>query len=125
MFEVNIEICTGATGYRVIMRTETADGKPHVKEFEAEQESTKTRSELTALLAALRTLNRPCMLTICPPSDYLHGPMVAGWLKKWQENDWKNVKGKTIRNADLWKQIQKEMSRHSVRYIFPGTGGKR
>ncbi|MFY9222491.1 MAG: RNase H family protein, partial [Blastocatellia bacterium] len=36
-----------------------------------------------------------------------------GWLKKWENKDWKNVK-----NLDLWQELLKLCEVHTVKFVW-------
>lgn len=61
---------------------------------------------------------------------YIDSPLICSafsnkWLDKWQENEWLNVKGKPVANAETWKllceQIEKSTKRLIVKDIEEST----
>lgn len=78
-------------------------------------ETTQNRAEMTALITALSTLSRPCVVEIVTSSQYL----VSGscqWLENWKRNDWKTKNNAPVKNADLWAAIDDMFQRHSVAF---------
>ncbi len=75
-----------------------------MKEMGEEEDITKNRLEVLALLKALQHLRKPCNLTIYTASAYITSAYDHGWLQNWIEHDFK-IKGKEIRHADLWRQV--------------------
>jgi ribonuclease HI len=116
MQDVNIYIYTeykgsfarGSGKWHALLECEAAiSGKIEtvtMKEIGAEEDITKNRLEVLALLKALQHLTKPCNLTIYTASAYITSAYDHGWLQNWIGHDFK-IKGKEIRHADLWKQV--------------------
>ena len=82
----------------------------------AEKETTNNRMELTAaltLLEQLAVLPRDPSLTIRTDSKYLIDGF-SKWINGWKRNGWKTSAKKDVKNADLWKRLDEEVSRHSI-----------
>ena len=75
-----------------------------MKEIGAEEDITKNRLEVLALLKALQHLTKPCNLVIYTNSAYITSAYDHGWLSKWIEHNFL-IKGKEIKHADLWRQV--------------------
>ncbi len=87
-----------------------------------EPESTNNRMELTAAIAALEALKRPCEVVLHTDSEYLKKG-ITEWLPKWRKNKWRRKTG-PIKNLDLWKRLNEEIQRHDVRWEWvPGHAG--
>lgn len=83
-----------------------------------EPESTNNRMELTAVVEGLRTLSRPCHVELFTDSVYV-GKGMTEWMDKWKSNGWKRREGKSlkpVKNEDLWRLLDQEMSRHRIKY---------
>ena len=83
-----------------------------------EQETTNNRMELTAVVEGLRTLKRPCRVELFTDSVYV-GKGMTEWMPNWKRNNWqRKEKGKLkpVKNVDLWKQLDEQISRHQVKY---------
>jgi len=39
------------------------------------------------------------------------------WIEKWQEQDWKNAKGKAVSNSEIWQMIWNLMKESGKRYV--------
>lgn len=92
----------GRFGYLIEM---TEGGKTASRAFRSRYENlTDNQAFLTALVRAGRYLSRLKVekIRIFTPNDYT----VANYysLKKWKEMGWKR-KDQTIKNADLWRQV--------------------
>lgn len=85
----------------------------HRKELSGgEVNSTNNRMELTAAIEALAALKTPCRVVLHTDSEYLQKGFTE-WMPKWRRNGWRR-KGGAIKNLDLWKRLDKEVSRHEV-----------
>lgn len=100
-------------------------GKTHEWQLHGKQDATAESNLLTALQAGLEILNRPCLLEIHTGSDYLTGPLKMGWLWNWKNNDWRNRKGKQIRNMEQWRQIDRLLASHAVRIVKEEYGNEK
>lgn len=56
--------------------------------------TTNNRMELTAVLMGLRALKHPTKLTVFTDSEYVAKPFSEGWLKGWQERNWRTNAGR-------------------------------
>lgn len=101
----------GPGGYGAILRCRGQE-----KELSGgEPETTNNRMELTAAIAGLQQLTRPCRVTVVTDSQYLVKGMTE-WLAGWQRNGWKNSKKEPVLNRDLWEQLVSLSSRHHLHW---------
>lgn len=118
----NLEIWTdgacsgnpGSGGYAALLKNngqvkELAGGFAH---------TTNNRMEITAAIAALELLNKPCNITFYSDSKYLVDAMSLGWAKKWQANGWMRTKKDKAINPDLWQRLLDLCAKHTVRFIW-------
>jgi ribonuclease HI len=77
-------------------------------------ETTNNRMELTAAIASLNALNRPCKVDLYTDSEYVKKG-ITEWLPGWKRNRWVR-KGGVIKNVDLWKALDEATSRHEVHW---------
>lgn len=90
----------------------------HTKEISgADPATTNNRMELTAAISALRTLKRPCEITLYTDSQYLRKGMTK-WLPGWQANDWRRGNGRPVENKDLWQELLRETKKHRVEWCW-------
>ena len=76
-----------------------------VKElFGGEPDTTNNRMELTAVIEALRALNRSCRVRIVTDSQYVQKG-VESWMADWKRRNWKTSAGKPVANRDLWEEL--------------------
>ena len=76
-------------------------------------ETTNNRMELTAVIEALRALNRPCEIEVNTDSKYVMQG-INEWMLNWKRNGWKTAAKKPVKNVDLWQQLDDEVERHDV-----------
>ena len=78
--------------------------------------TTNNRMELTAAIAGLESLPKPCKVTLYSDSQYLVQSVNQGWVNRWQANNWKRNKKDYALNVDLWKKILKLLDFHEVAF---------
>lgn len=66
--------------------------------------TTNNRMELTAVIEALRALNRPIAADIYTDSQYVRKGMTE-WLVGWKQRGWKTAARKPVKNDDLWREL--------------------
>lgn len=89
---------------------------PHEKKiYGSEAETTNNRMEMTAALEGLRTLKKPCKVTVYTDSVYLRDG-ITKWLAGWKRNNWKTAAKKPVKNQDIWQALDAEQSRHQVEW---------
>ncbi len=118
MNKVDVYIGASTSKYWASLQFEDGAGVVHEKKIRADRDSTINGNLIMAVTDAFRALNRPCMVDVHTRSEYIVEPFKNGWINNWERNDWKNAKGKTVRNAILWQGLREEMARHSVRFLY-------
>ena len=81
--------------------------------FGGASSTTNNRMELTAVIEALRALNRACHVRIVTDSQYVQKG-VQEWMAGWKRKHWKSSAGKPVANQDLWQTLDDELARHRV-----------
>lgn len=95
------------------------DTKGHKKELSGgEAETTNNRMELTGVIEALKSLKRPCAITLYTDSAYITNSVNKGWLAGWKRSGWKKKDKKPVENIDLWKEIDALLEIHEVSFIW-------
>lgn len=99
----------GPGGWGVLMRY----GK-HEKMFHGgELNTTNNRMEMMAAIKALGKLREPCKVELHTDSQYLQKG-ITEWLQSWKKRGWKKADNKPVKNADLWEQLDKEATKHTI-----------
>jgi ribonuclease HI len=89
----------------------------HMKEISGgEKNTTNQRMEMRAVIEALRVLKEPCAVIIHSDSAYVVNCFKQKWHVNWQKNGWRNSKGETVSNRDLWEDLLHEIARHKVKF---------
>ena len=88
----------------------------HVKElFGGEKETTNNRMELTAVIEALRLLNRPCKIVLHVDSSYVKDG-ITKWIDGWKAKNWRTANKQPVKNVDLWQALQEQIARHEIEW---------
>ena len=82
-----------------------------------EKETTNNRMELLGAINALAALKEPCEVSLYTDSQYLAKAINEGWLKGWKAKNWKRKDGE-LKNVDLWQELDKLLSIHSVKFFW-------
>lgn len=83
----------------------------------AERLTTNNRMELLAVIRGLEFLKRPCRVEVVTDSQYV-AQGISDWMPKWKANGWRRREGtqfKPLKNDDLWKRLDAQLSKHRVR----------
>ncbi|MBQ3934295.1 MAG: ribonuclease HI [Clostridia bacterium] len=79
-----------------------------------EPSTTNNRMELTAAIVGLEALKEPCSVLLVSDSRYLVDAIEKGWLRQWKFRHWKKADGSPVLNPDLWRRLDRQLSRHEV-----------
>ena len=82
-----------------------------------ETETTNNRMQLTAAIRALEALTRPCAVILYTDSKYMMDG-VQQWMPAWKARGWKTADKKPVKNQDLWQELDSQVQRHSVKFIW-------
>lgn len=81
--------------------------------FGGENLTTNNRMELKAAIEALQALSRPCQVVLHTDSRYVMDG-ITKWIHGWKKNGWRTADKKPVKNADLWQELERAMSRHDI-----------
>lgn len=91
----------------------------------AEANTTNNRMELTAALEGLKSLSRPCKVSLTTDSQYVRKG-ITEWIHGWKKKGWKNASRKPVKNADLWQQLDAACGEHEIEWHWvKGHSGHR
>ncbi len=79
------------------------------------RETTNNRMELTAAIKAIQAVKQSCTIELTTDSEYVRKG-ITEWMYKWKQNNWKNSSKKTIKNLDLWQQLDQEVQNHKINW---------
>jgi len=99
----------GPGGWGVLLRY----GKHEKRLYGGARETTNNRMELTAVIEGLKRLKRGCRVRVVTDSQYVKNG-ITQWIHGWKRNGWKTAAKQAVKNADLWQQLDREVSRHQI-----------
>ena len=103
----------GAGGYAAILIYD--DGK--IEEIcGGESYTTNNRMELTAAIVALRKISQDDVAEIFTDSTYLRNAFTQNWLANWKRRGWRLSDGKSVKNQDLWRELDELISMRNVKF---------
>ncbi|MDG1250230.1 MAG: ribonuclease HI [Gammaproteobacteria bacterium] len=83
----------------------------------SEPETTNNRMEMQAVISALESLKKPCMVQLTTDSKYvLDG--VKSWMPNWKKRGWKTASKAPVKNKDLWMQIDVLVQAHDIEWAW-------
>lgn len=77
--------------------------------------TTNNRMELTAAIEALAALRERCEVDLYTDSQYVRDG-VTQWMANWKRRGWRTADRKPVKNIDLWQALDREATRHQVRW---------
>ncbi len=77
-------------------------------------DTTNNKMELTAVIEGLKSLKRPCEVTVVSDSKYVCDAVLKGWVYSWKKKGWKKSDGKPALNSDMWEELLKLLAVHKV-----------
>ncbi len=99
----------GPGGWGVLLRM-----GGHEKELcGGEKNTTNQQMELQAAVEALKSLTRPCRITIISDSKYVVQGMNE-WIHNWKKKGWKTAGKKPVSNLERWQILDKLAANHDV-----------
>ena len=78
-------------------------------------DTTNNIMELTAVIKALQLLKEACHVVITTDSNYVKDG-ITQWINNWKSNGWKTANKKSVKNQDLWKELDKLSSKHHIEW---------
>lgn len=88
--------------------------------------TTNNQMELQAVIQGLSALHRRSRVEVITDSAYV-AKGSAEWLPGWKRNGWRRREGgrlKPLKNADLWKELDRLLERHEVHFtVIKGHAG--
>ena len=103
----------GPGGYGVVLLDDSGRRRELSEGF---QTTTNNRMELSAVIAALEALKRPCDVTLYSDSEYVVNAIKQGWLAQWQRKGWRKADKKPVMNIDLWQRLLPKLEEHNIEF---------
>ncbi|HEY8229132.1 MAG TPA: ribonuclease HI [Rhodanobacteraceae bacterium] len=82
-----------------------------------EPDTTNNRMELTAAIAGLEALKRPCNVQLTTDSRYVQQG-IEQWVAKWCANGWRTADKQPVKNQELWQRLATACARHQIRWAW-------
>ena len=79
--------------------------------------TTNNRMELTAAIEGLRAIKEPCEVEVITDSEYVKNG-ITQWIHGWKRKGWITSAKKPVMNADLWRELDEEVSRHKTTWTW-------
>lgn len=83
--------------------------------FGGEKHTTNNKMELMAAIQGLEALNENCIVHLTTDSKYVMDG-INSWIMNWKKNNWKNSQKQSVKNKDLWIQLDKLNEQHDVNW---------
>jgi ribonuclease HI len=77
--------------------------------------TTNNRMELMAVIQALETLKRSCVVELYTDSNYVKQGFTE-WLPNWKKRGWKTASKTPVKNEDLWRRLDQATLRHQIQW---------
>ncbi|MBQ7524721.1 MAG: ribonuclease HI [Alphaproteobacteria bacterium] len=91
------------------------DKRTNISGFE--NNTTNNRMELMAAIESVRHTPEEIFATIYTDSTYVRNG-ITSWIKTWQQNNWRSVSGKAVKNQDLWMSLAEEVKGKHIEWVW-------
>ncbi|MFC3915000.1 ribonuclease HI [Pseudaeromonas sharmana] len=103
----------GPGGYGVVLIY-----RQHRKELaQGYRLTTNNRMELLAAIAGLKTLHERCAVSLTTDSQYVRQG-ITEWIQNWKRRGWLTAAREPVKNVDLWQQLDEQVQRHDVTWLW-------
>lgn len=85
--------------------------------YGGERLTTNNRMELLAVIRALASLKRRCVVKLHTDSQYVQKG-ISEWIVGWKKRGWKTADKKPVKNEDLWRELDQLAVQHDVDWIW-------
>ena len=83
--------------------------------YGGESNTTNNRMELMAVIKALELLKEQKYITVFTNSTYVQKG-ISEWIINWKRNGWKSSNKKSVKNKDLWVELDNLNDQMSVKW---------
>lgn len=83
----------------------------------SEKETTNNRMELTAIIESLKILKKSSKIVLHTDSKYAMDG-ITKWIFSWKKNGWKTANRKLVKNSDLWQELDLEVVKHQIEWVW-------
>jgi len=78
-----------------------------------EDNTTNNQMELTAAIQALKYFKEREKITLFTDSQYVKNG-IESWINNWKKNGWKTASKKSVKNKELWVELDLLIAKHNV-----------
>ncbi|SVA91899.1 uncharacterized protein METZ01_LOCUS144753 [marine metagenome] len=71
--------------------------------------------ELTAAIEALKYFSESSTLNFFTDSKYVKEG-IESWVHNWKKNGWKTTAKKPVKNKELWKELDAQITKHTINW---------
>ena len=82
-----------------------------------ESKTTNNRMELMAAIMALKKIKNRSEITIYTDSRYVKDG-ITKWIINWKKNGWKNASKKSVKNSELWMELDQMTNHHEISWFW-------
>ena len=79
--------------------------------------TTNNKMELRATIEALKFFKDPKNIELYTDSKYVKDG-ITKWIINWKKNGWKNASKKSVKNSELWIELDKMTNHHAVNWFW-------
>jgi len=79
--------------------------------------TTNNIMELTAVIEALKQIKKPYEIDITTDSIYVKNGITV-WIHNWKTNGWKTAAKKSVKNKELWLELDELIQIHQINWIW-------
>ena len=79
--------------------------------------TTNNIMELTAVIEALKQIKKPYEIDITTDSNYVKNGITV-WIHNWKTNGWKTAAKKSVKNKELWVELDELIQIHQINWIW-------
>jgi ribonuclease HI len=92
--------------------------KEHQKKISgSEKETTNNRMELKAIIESLKILKKSAKIVLHTDSKYAMDG-ITKWIFSWKKNGWRTANRKLVKNSDLWQELDLEVVKHQIEWVW-------
>ncbi len=100
--------------YAAIVEFITRRNETITREACGTENATLNRIMLTALVASLRILNKPCEITVHMDCPYVTETIRQGRMYEWLACGWKTTRNEPVANREEWEKVIKLTEKHEL-----------
>jgi len=82
-----------------------------------QQQTTNNRMELIAVIEGLRSIKEHAYIEITTDSMYVKNG-INQWINNWKKNGWKTAAKKSVKNKDLWQELDELVQKYSIKWLW-------